>query len=1495
MADEAPSSDPVKLDDVIPDLNEENPEATAGPSPFLKNLVILPPLQKVGVVIPEDSVPLPPIRAEEPVSSIRQALIDVLGYSHLTNFRFVLEDAPTNGPCVNATRPLISPYTGPNAVVSVPIAVKSLTQDSDPSDTVGVLDDYSDLQAVLPHGLRDGSAFRIVLESYDATLVKDHIVRLRSLFEGNAPTVLSLDEAGEAAREMVENSEEKKDSHETKAEKEPKDLGKEPPKNMPFFPTGKSVAPDVASLRDFFYLACGEDPSLYSEDCTSNQERLKQVSASKSLKKKKGKDKMGKTGEENKEEPNDEPIEQIIRELIPKLNAVEEKTRVPLTIKYGGFHPPPSHRKLMGDIAYLEVMLPETMEPIHITAIRTGFYVNRSSSGPTPKFDPSPAALPCFSHELLDCLLQCSDWLRNSWTEALNAAKLRAKLTLKLNEDGPFQSLFRVAVRSDFSGYSSPAIASSDQGIDSLVQMPSWLVPLPKAGATDDDGWTRNGTHVYSTARTEEALCNNFGIDIRGGGTRDWNDELQSAREMPVSTLQERMERARVIYKVMNDFGEAALLGVKGICEGSIGPMNPNEPTRSQVYLHNNLFFSRAVDNGLETFKIARGDRAARKSASRDVHCLGALHRMERIGLYTLATVLIDYLGSRYVCQSVLPGILSGDKTHTLLCGAVEAGSALVWDQDMHELLEDTLGKSLMIATRPVPRQPLPAERVKEIENARASLPVNTEKKASQDQEELGITIPACAPIEAKGIQGSDQRKYVLDITRLTPRDANWLSVSQGGTGKWEGEYSDSSKLSSIPSDVSDDEWTLAILRPELVTSYAQILLSRRLREKELAKKHEEAEKGKANKEGKKEKMNEEATTAQDGDVGVDAVKEKEDASKTEDEPKSTALSEEDMNYLKSLRFNVNVFLPGVVSLKGIDDDAYDQIQRDEEIARNAAIFLWDEILPRITREIKEGASHQLHDGKCLTSFLHQNGVNCRYLGRLGTLAQKAEDLDRTRGDVLKQTHKLDRTVFPLYWLELLETEMVARAAKHVLDGYFVENGGSSSYNPAQTVASFFSALISGSEETAAQTEKRMEKRGDGPGDDDFSSLTYHQGGGEGDGVPGWLRGRSDVWKDVEAEVGRRFRYSLKLYNQPGKNLRARYPALLRRLCQRTGVRLAAKSYHLGDKCLCSIGGSGGQMMASYPISPVDVIDIAPLMKHAAAHDQGFVVCGLGSSSGLPPLHISLPEVRSTLEAAHMQHNHRQLGKALDYAQEACNLYQRVTESPTHPGVVRCLDLMANILYEAGEPAHGASKAIQSLGLAVQISGFDCPDNIQMHSTIFQMLITAGQFSRAAKHLRAAIYLMELLGGPNHGDVANAYHKLANLYSAIGQHDAALRLYEESLSRQSPDRLMEAMILKGMASVLAELGDYKQALDVEKRSYTMFAGFLGPTHQLTKTSEENLKALVSAALELGNKKVVSAQKEKDEAAALAIAREIEAEEAAEELKRKKKNKKKGKK
>jgi protein TIF31 len=933
----------------------------------------------------------------------------------------------------------------------------------------------------------------------------------------------------------------------------------------------------------------------------------------------------------------------------------------------------------------------------------------------------------------------------------------------------------------------------------------------------------------------------------------------------------------RVINKVLTDFGEASLLGIKAIFDGHIAPMNPNEPARTQVYLHNNIFFSRAIDAGIETFKIAKGDKAARKSASRDVACLGAIHRMEKTGLYTLATVLIDYLGSRFVCQSILPGILSGEKSHTLLYGTVEAGFPLTWDKEMHDLLEDSLGK-LWIANRPLPRDPLTEERLTAINEARLVTPLYGNKAEEEMKEDAGPTVEICGPVEAKGIKGSDQRNYVLDMTRLAPRDANWVEKETGGTGYWENLVKNSASSKSqakIPKKLNDDEWTLAVLRPELVQSFAQWLIAKYLSEKKEKKKQED----------EKKKKEAEKTDAKD------KKKKEEDERKKAEE---TVLDEEDMEYIKSLRMNVNVFLPDIKSLEDIDDAAFAKHKEDEGMARNASKFLWDQVIPRLTYEIRTGLDSQLpHDGKNLTEFLHNNGINCRYLGRLATLAQTEEKKDRDEADRLKQGKALsmNRKTIPHFWLELLECEMVARAAKHVLDVYLAENGGMPALYPMQTVASFLCALISSGEESAAQTEKRMGKRNAGePDEDAFNALTLFDDEGDGDVRGSRIRGRTEVWNDIEQEIARRYRYNLTLFNRSGKSDRATYIPLLRRVCQRTGVRLAAKSYEFGGKCMCS---GGGQIAPSYPISPIDVVDIVPLMKHFAAHGNGFTPCtAAGSAIGLPALHISLPDARVTLETAHRLRSAKQATRALDLAQEACSLYQRVAETPAHPGVVSCIDLIANILAEAGESNLAASNLAKSLGLLIQVKGFDSHDSIHMHLLLFQVLIKTGKVNNAIKHMRAAIFLMELMGGPRHPEIASAYHKLGTVYHGNDEVKIALQMYEEGMTRGTNDRILEGTMYESFAIALTSLGDFKSALEKKKAAFHIFSKTIGKDHILTKRCDAELNKLMTAAVMDGSKMVKNLKNQKEEEAADAIASELEAEEAAASKKKKKKNKKK---
>ena len=182
-----------------------------------------------------------------------------------------------------------------------------------------------------------------------------------------------------------------------------------------------------------------------------------------------------------------------------------------------------------------------------------------------------------------------------------------------------------------------------------------------------------------------------------------------------------------------------------------------------------------------------------------------------------------------------------------------------------------------------------------------------------------------------------------------------------------------------------------------------------------------------------------------------------------------TAESAEE-EYIKSLRYNVNVFLPHARSIGAMDEQSHEQLRRDEEEARGLARHLWDAAMPDLTGEIRSSGGSGLQlpvDGRSLTELIHRRGVNCRYLGRLADLTREEEVRDALAspdgGDgTLAGKGRAPRFRMPLCWLELLECEMVARAAKHVLDSYMTGRGGGGSSTasmgdqvPAQTIASF--------------------------------------------------------------------------------------------------------------------------------------------------------------------------------------------------------------------------------------------------------------------------------------------------------------------------------------------------------------------------------------------------------------------------------------------------------
>ena len=297
-----------------------------------------------------------------------------------------------------------------------------------------------------------------------------------------------------------------------------------------------------------------------------------------------------------------QPSYQQFVEKEQSLYNLNETTHISASVRLSGFHPPPSHRRVFGDLAYIEAIMPDG-QAIHITAIPMGFYINRSTS---TKFDPTPAISSsnkdaCYSHALLDTLLQKSKSLRMSWSPALSASKKRSDLLRDLAAtDTTLYNFFRPAASSypNNSSTSSSAIMAAGammgillaspstpttftSRIDSLTVRPSWLVPLPSVKQGDVAGpklqtYNHSALHSWNTNRVEDELTYVYGMDVRGGGIRDWNEELQTARELPVETFNERIDRARCVYVVVYVFFLANALCSIAFRLPSLLPPSPN-------------------------------------------------------------------------------------------------------------------------------------------------------------------------------------------------------------------------------------------------------------------------------------------------------------------------------------------------------------------------------------------------------------------------------------------------------------------------------------------------------------------------------------------------------------------------------------------------------------------------------------------------------------------------------------------------------------------------------------------------------------------------------------------------------------------------------------------------------------------------------------------------------------------------------------------------------
>ena len=324
------------------------------------------------------------------------------------------------------------------------------------------------------------------------------------------------------------------------------------------------------------------------------------------------------------------------------------------------------------------------------------------------------------------------------------------------------------------------------------------------------------------------------------------------------------------------------------------------------------------------------------------------------------------------------------------------------------------------------------------------------------------------------------------------------------------------------------------------------------------------------------------------------------------------------------LEFNVNCFYHFPADINN------DVLAKDEELIREVSLFLFDHILPMVTRQIREGEFFP-RDLTSMIQYLHRMGINVRYLGHLATLAMEQERDDSE----LFLTGKQRIHTMPFYWLEFLLIEMIARSVKHMLNGK-LRHDPLLAAAPGATIASLLNHVVSllseplirpltattategtTGEETKASTTttnttsataanatsgKKKKKKG-GKGDagmtpDSSVSLELLLSTTEDPQVNGFVS-RADCLQELSKTLMDRFLYRFGLLEEllhpevpleetdkaTNNFLRSRLSPtmLISRICQQCGIVLAAKSYPFRQ--------------TNTPFTAEDIIGLVPKVK----------------------------------------------------------------------------------------------------------------------------------------------------------------------------------------------------------------------------------------------------------------------------------------------------------
>ncbi|MEQ2219951.1 hypothetical protein ILYODFUR_000375 [Ilyodon furcidens] len=1010
-----------------------------------------------------------------------------------------------------------------------------------------------------------------------------------------------------------------------------------------------------------------------------------------------------------------------------------------------GWNPPPGNRKMHGDLMYLYIVTVEERH-VSVTASTRGFYLNQST---TYTFNPKPANPSFLSHSLVELLSQISPAFKKNFTS----------LQKKRVQRHPFE---RIATP---------------------FQVYSWTAPQVD--------------HAMDCVRAEDAYTSRLGYEEHiPGQTRDWNEELQTTRELPRKNLPERLLRERAIFKVHSDFAAAATRGAMAVIDGNVMAINPGEETRMQMFIWNNIFFSLGFDVR-DHYRELGGDAAAHAAPTNDLNGVRAYGAVDVEGLYTLGTVVVDYRGYRVTAQSIIPGILEREQEQSVIYGSIDFGKTVVSHDKYLELLDKT------------------------------SRPLKVQQHNVLNEKDESVEL--CSSVECKGIIGNDSRHYILDLLRTFPPDLNFLPV--------EGEeLSAESQRQGFP---RQHRHRLACLRQELIEAFVEhrYLLFMKMAALQLMQQ-------KANKDSNKTDMpaiTETSEAPTDGkadttqttaaEVSTDstgpvdnsastapqvATESEENSSKPTtngpvdpagtqngecksplEDPKSREVV---LNACKAvgsisttsfdIRFNPDIFSPGV----RFPEDALEDIQKQKQLLKDAAAFLVTCQVPSLVKDCLDHSTLPM-DGATLTEALHQRGINVRYLGTVLEFVDKTPAKAQLehfyRIGVIELITRCAKHIFRTY-LQGVELSALSAAVSHFLNCFLSSFPDAVAHLPADELVS-------------RRKSRKRRNRVPGGGDNTaWASLTP-----------------SELWKNIAAEAQSYYHFKIQCdsADQVVEKYGLQKITLLREISVKTGIQILLKEYNFDSR-------------HKPAFTEEDILNIFPVVKHV-------------NPKASDAFHF--------FQSGQAKVQQGFLKEGCELINEALNLFNNVYGA-MQVEICACLRLLARLNYIMGDHPEALSNQQKAVLMSERVLGIEHPNTIQEYMHLALYCFANGQLSTALKLLYRARYLMLLVCGEDHPEMALIDSNIGLVLHGVMEYDLSLRFLENALTINTKYHgarsLKVALSHHLVARVYESKAEFRSALQHEKEGYTIYKNQMGEAHEKTKESSEYLKYLTQQAVAL---------------------------------------------